>query len=173
VTFSEDAERPEDAEARGLAMLADAGTAIRAGVAREVPRWVPREVTRILDAWGRADSTAREHALSDARRAGEDAAARVGAALDELLAADPAEQRSTPLEVVRTVYREPTEVLRAVGVPAIVRDEFDERAWPDDVYGLVPRTLGDLGDEDLAPLLLVWGTAKATVLRARAGRKAP
>jgi hypothetical protein len=166
-------ERPEDAEARGLAMLAEASTAIRAGVAREVPAWVVREVIRILDAWGRADAPTRDRALTDARRAGDAAATRVGARLDELVAADPADQRSTPLEVVRTVYQEPTEILRAAGVPAIVRDEFDERAWPDDVYGLVPRTLGDLGDDDLAPLLLVWGTAKAKVLRARAARKAP
>jgi hypothetical protein len=166
-------ELPEDAEARGLSMLAEASTAIRAGVAREVPAWVVREVIRILDAWGRADAPSRERALTDARRAGDAAATRVGARLDELVAADPADQRSTPLEVVRTFYREPTEILRAAGVPGIVRDEFDERAWPDDVYGLVPRTLGDLGDDDLAPLLLVWGTAKATVLRARVARNTP
>jgi hypothetical protein len=173
VSAADASERPEDAEARGLSMLAEASTAIRAGVAREVPAWVVREVIRILDAWGRADAPTRDRALTDARRAGDAAATRVGARLDELVAADPADQRSTPLEVVRTVYREPTEILRAAGVPAIVRDEFDERAWPDDVYGLVPRTLGDLGDDDLAPLLLVWGTAKAKVLRARAARKAP
>jgi len=34
-------------------------------------------------------------------------------------------------------------------------------------YGLVPRTLGDLGDPELAPLHLAWGMAKATVIRAR------
>lgn len=171
--MSDPTEPPEDAEARGLAMLADASTAIRTGVDREVPGWVVRAVTRLLDAWGRADATTRERALTDAGGAGTAAAARVGNELDALLSADPADQRSTPLEVVRTVYREPTAVLRAAGVPAIVRDEFDERAWPDDVYGLVPRTLGDLGDDDLAPLLLVWGTAKAMVLRARAARNTP
>ncbi len=154
-------------------MLAEASTAIRSGVAREVPGWVEREVTRVLEAWGRADDASRERARAETVTAGAAAASRVGAALADLLDADPADQQSTPLEVVRTVYREPTEILRAAGVPPIVRDEFDERAWPNDDYGLVPRTLGDLGDEDLAPLLLVWGTAKATVLRARAARKAP
>jgi len=170
---TEDKESPEDAEARGLAMLADASAAIRTGVAREVPGWAVREVTRILDAWGRADPPTRAHALNDAEAAGRAAATRVDAELEALLTADPADQRSTPLEVARSVYREPTEVLHAAGVPSIVRDEFDERAWPDDDYGLVPRTLGDLGDDDLAPLLLVWGTAKATVLRARAARNTP
>jgi hypothetical protein len=173
VSDREGAEAPEDAEARGLAMLADASAAIRSGVAREVPGWVVRQVTRVLDAWGRADAPTRERALTDADAAGRAAATRVGAELEALLTADPADQRSTPLEVARTAYREPTGVLRAAGVPAVVRDEFDERAWPDDVYGLVPRTLGDLGDDDLAPLLLVWGTAKATVLRARAARNRP
>ena len=84
-------------------------------------------------------------------------------------AADPAAQGATPLEIVRSAYREPTAVLEAAGVPPVERDGFDERAWPDDRYGLVPRTLGDLGDPDLAPLMLAWGMAKAAVLRARAG----
>jgi hypothetical protein len=53
-----------------------------------------------------------------------------------------------------------------------VRDEFAERAWPDDDYGLVPDTLADLGDDDLAPLHLAWGVAKATVVRARRARAA-
>jgi hypothetical protein len=73
------------------------------------------------------------------------------------------------LEVVRTAVREPTGVLERAGVPPVVRDTFDERSWPDDRYGLVPRTLGDLGDPDLGPLQLAWGLAKAKVLRARAG----
>jgi len=71
------------------------------------------------------------------------------------------------LEIVRTAVREPTDVLRAAGVPPVMRDAFDERAWPDDRYGLTPSTLGDLGDPDLAPLQLAWGLAKAKVLRAR------
>ena len=72
---------------------------------------------------------------------------------------------------VRTAYREPTAILRAAGVPPVRRDEFEERTLPDDRYGLAVRSLGDLGDEDLAPLLLAWGIGKATVVRAR--RAAP
>ena len=74
---------------------------------------------------------------------------------------------STPLEIVRRAYREPTAVLAAAGVAPVERDEFAERAWPDDTYGLVVHGLGDLGDEDLAPLQMAWGLAKAKVLRAR------
>ena len=87
-----------------------------------------------------------------------------------MFALDPAAQTATPLEIVRSAYREPTAVLVSAGVPAVERDGFDERAWPDDRYGLVPHTLGDLGDPDLAPLMLAWGMAKAAVLRARAER---
>ena len=93
----------------------------------------------------------------------------MSAALSALFDLDVEEQRATPLEVVRTAYREPTALLHEVGVPPVVRDAFDERAWPDDVYGLVPRTLGDLGDEHLGPLHLAWGLAKAAVVRERRG----
>jgi hypothetical protein len=163
-----DEELGPDAEADGLARLRETGHAIAIGVARELPRWSVAQVTRILDAWGQADASTRAGAEADARAAGDAAAARVDTELRALLAADPSAQRSTPLEIVRSAYREPTAVLVAVGVPPVTRDAFDERAHPDDRYDLVPRTLGDLGDPDLAPLHLAWGLAKATVLRARA-----
>jgi hypothetical protein len=159
---------PEAVEARGQAMLAETGAAIVAGVAREAPRWVTASVERLLDAWGRADDTTRARATEAAGPAGQRAARRVGERLTALLATDPSAQRETPLEIVRTLYEEPTAILIAAGVPAVVRDAFDERAWPEDRYDLVPRTLGDLGDPDLGPLHLAWGMAKATVLRARA-----
>jgi hypothetical protein len=149
-------------------MLAEAGDAIVAGVERELPAWVRRQAERILDAWGRVSGHERANVERAAAVAGGVAARRVVDALRVLFAADVSEQRATPLEIVRTAYREPTAVLAAAGVPPVERDAFDERAWPDDRYGLVPRTLGDLG-EDLAPLQLVWGMAKSRALRARAG----
>jgi hypothetical protein len=160
-------EAARDDEARALARLEETGAAIVAGVERQVPGWAAAQVERLLEAWGRAPADARMRAEAQSAEAGAAAARRIVAELRALFAVDPAQQQATPLEVVRTVYREPTAVLAAAGVPPIVRDEFDERAWPDDVYGLVPRTLGDLGDPELAPLHLAWGMAKATVLRAR------
>jgi hypothetical protein len=157
---------PED-EARALARLKETGAAIVGGVERQVPGWVQTQVGRLLDAWGRAPAEARVRAAAQSVEAGTGAARRIVDQLRALFAVDPTRQQATPLEIVRTVYREPTAVLATAGVPPIVRDEFDERAWPDDVYGLVPRTLGDLGDPDLAPLHLAWGMAKATVIRAR------
>lgn len=159
---------PEAVEARGLALLAETGAAIVDAVAREAPGWVIASVVRLLGAWGRADDATRARAIEAAGPAGAAAAGRVCGTLGELLATDPSEQRSTALEIVRTLYREPTEILVAAGLPPVVRDPFDERSWPEDRYDLVPRTLGDLGDPDLGPLHLAWGMAKAQVLRARA-----
>ena len=119
----------------------------------------------LLDAWGRLEPDARRDVVGQARRAGEQAADRVAAELRMLFAQPPVHQRITPLEVVRSAYREPTAVLVTAGVPDVVRDDFDERAWPDDRYGMVPRTLADLGDDDLGPLQLAWGMAKAAALR--------
>jgi hypothetical protein len=156
-----------DEERRGLALLQEASDAIVDGVERELPGWVERSVTFILDAWDRSPADVRARAERDAVDAGSAATARVVAELRGLFALDPEEQRSTPLEIVRRAYREPTAVLAAAGVPTVERDDFAERAWPDDRYGLVVHGLGDLGDADLAPLQMAWGLAKAKVVRAR------
>jgi hypothetical protein len=102
-----------------------------------------------------------------ARTAGVQASERIAAELEALFALDPDDQRWTPFQVIRTVHRDLTPVLREAGVPPVVRDEFAERALPDDDYGLAPDTLADFGDDDLAPLHLAWGVAKATVHKAR------
>jgi hypothetical protein len=129
--------------------------------------WVVASVTRIVDAWGRLDPPTYSRALAAAEAAAGPATARVVAELRALFALDAAAQRTTPLQIVRGLAAAPTAVLRAAGVPGVERDAFDERAFPDDDYDLVPRTLGDLGDPDLAPMLLAWGLAKAAVLRDR------
>ena len=142
--------------------------AILAGVAAQMPRWVIGEVARIVDAWGRLDAAELARSEREARAAGVTAARRVGDELEALFALDPTVMAATPLEVVRTAVREPTAVLIALGIPAVDRDEFSSRSWPDDAFGLTPAALGDLGDPDLAPLQLAWGLAKAAVLRADA-----
>lgn len=154
-------------EQRGLALLQEASDAIVLGVERDLPGWVERSVTRILDAWGRTPAEARAQAERASVDAGRAATARVAAELRDLFALDPSEQRATPLEIVRSAHREPTVVLAELGIPPVERDDFAERAWPDDVYGLVPHGLAELGVGDLAALQMAWGMAKAKVLRAR------
>jgi hypothetical protein len=154
------------------AVLAAAGDAIVAGVEQAGPDWAVRQVDRILDAWGRLAPDRRPAVRDDAARAGRAASVRVGAALRNLLAREPTEQTATPLEIVRTLVVEPTAVLQALGVPPVVRDPFDERSHPEDRYDLSPRTLTDL-DPALGPELLVWGVAKAKVVRAAGQRGRP
>ena len=105
-----------DAEAAGLALMEEAGIAITAGVDRLAAAWVVRVVTEVVDAWGRLDEGTRTDTLARARAAGEDAATRVGAELRTLFATDPARQRTTPLEIVRSLRFEATAVLDAAGL---------------------------------------------------------
>lgn len=158
------------AEAAGNALMADGAARLIDGIDRLGAAWVVRAVTGILDAWGRLDADARATALDRAEVAAAAAATRVESELDQLFALDPAGQPATPLEIIRSLQREATEVLRAAAVPEVVRDEFETRAFPDDVYGIVLKTPAELGDDELGGALLGWGLGKAKVLRARADR---
>ena len=153
-------------EATALVLLGEASDALIEGVRTALPAWAARSADFLLSAWDGLDADRRGEVRSAAREAGERAAERIAAELAELLALDPAEQRATPAEIIRSAVAEPTEVLAAAGLPDVVRDPFDERAWPDDRFGLVPRTLRDL-DPDLAAVHFAWGIAKTAVLRAR------
>ena len=154
-------------EATALVLLGEASAALIEGARTALPAWAARSADYLLSAWDGLDADRRGEVRSAAREAGERAARRVAGELADLLALDPAEQRATPAEIIRSAVAEPTEVLAAAGMPDVVRDPFDERAWPDDRFGLVPRTLRDL-DPDLAAVHFAWGIAKAAVLRARA-----
>ena len=143
------------------------GDEMVAGVALTLPGWVERAVERIIDAWGRLDETTAADARVQARVAGVATSARVVGELEELFGTDVDDQRSTPLNIVRSAHREPTALLARLGIPGVVRDAFDERLHPDDDYDLAPRGLADLGDSDLGAVLVAWGITKAKVLRAR------
>jgi hypothetical protein len=115
-----------------------------------LPSWVERSVTRLMTAWkGTVDDSTRRAAAE----AGRQAAAEVGPAVRELLAADIDDQRTTPLSLLRGAVRYPTAVLEVAG-------EQQERLFPDDVYDLAPATFADV-DPALAEVGLAWGAAKA------------
>lgn len=136
------------------------------GVARALPGWAAREVTRLGTAWGAWAPDFMAEVVRAAEAAGRIAAERVAGELRALFVLDPAEQRATPLQIIRTAVREPGQVLAAAGLPGVVRDDFAVASWPDDEYDLVPKNLRDL-DVDLAAVHFAWGKAKADVLRAR------
>jgi hypothetical protein len=140
------------------ANLAAYGEALADAIDGVLGAWVVRCVERrVRDFFGTDPSDATLHA---AREAGERARAEIGRSVRALLASDIDDQRSNPLAVVRTAVRYPTEVLRAAGVPPVVRDEFDERAFPDDAYALTPASFADI-DPSLHEPGLLWGAAKA------------
>jgi hypothetical protein len=148
-------------------LMVDGARSLISGVERLGAEWVARAVAGVVDAWGRLDDAARATTLAEARVAGPRAASRVAGELRALFALDAAAQRATPLQIIRSLRREATQVLAAAGIPPVERDPYDERAFPDDVYGIVPKSVVDLGDEDLGGALLAWGVGKARVLRER------
>jgi len=150
-----------------LERLRTAQDRIMVGVETHLPVWTETQVIRILDAWGRLDPDAYRTAITEVQDLGVTVTVRVVGELRALFALDVADQRATPVQIVRSSYREPTGVLAALGIPGVVRDAFDERVEPADIYGLSPQSLADLGDFELAPALAVWGIAKSRLLRAR------
>jgi hypothetical protein len=133
------------------------------GVERVLPSWVEREVERLSSAYhGRVDDDIARQAAEAGRRAQEEVGPRVRALLER--AVD--EQRTNPLAIIREAVVYPTAVLRAAGVPPVVRDEMAEEHFPDDDYDLTPTRFADL-DPDLHEPGLRWGAAKAFVFKER------
>jgi hypothetical protein len=148
------------------AVLAAAGAALGDGVVAALPAWVERSVRDLLVAFhGSADPAA----MAQAREAGRRAVEEVEPELRRLLAADVDRQWANPLALVRRAVRFPTAVLAAAGVPPVVREDYDEAHFPDDVYGLAPRTFAEL-DPGLHDLGILWGAVKARSHLARHGR---
>lgn len=137
-------------------MLASYAEALADEVQRSLPGWVRAAVAARL---GGAVPPRTEDAVV---AAGAAAAEDVGGRVRELLALDIDEQWTNPLTLIRTAARYPTEVLRAAGAPEVDRDPQARRFHPDDVYGLIPTSFGDLGS-DAHDLGLSWGAAKAHV----------
>jgi hypothetical protein len=143
-----------------LAAIADA---LADGIEAALPGWVERSVLRLAEAYaGVAGPDVRAAATAAGRRAAEE----VGAEVRALLQTDVDRQPANPLAVLRRAVRFPAEVLRSAGVPPVVRSAFDERAFPDDDYGLTPATWSDI-DPALHERGLVWGAAKAHVVLSR------
>lgn len=163
-------------EHQALERLIELGEALALGVEATIPSWALGKVEAIVEAWGGTEPDpispgVRAEILDQARAAGAVAARRVGGELRRLLRADPAEQRLTPLELLRGAHLEVTSVLANAGVPSVARDPFAARAFPEDRYAMAPRTFSDIGEGELPSLHLAWGVAKATALGARRMRK--
>jgi hypothetical protein len=150
---------PADAAAlaRHAAALADA-------LVGALPGWVERSIADRYRQW-RGDAPPGA-VLAAGRAAAAAAVVDVEAPLRELLAQDPDAQRANPLAIVRRAVTRPTEVLRAAGVPPVLRDAQAERLFPDDTYDLTPGAFADV-DPAAHELGITWGAAKAHVILAR------
>ena len=142
----------------------EAATLLADGIIAALPGWVERCISSACE---RAGATAPE-LRAPARAAGLQCAVEIGSPLRDLLATDVDEQQSTPLSVLRSAVRFPTQVLAAGGVPAPDRDDFDASRFPDDPYGLTPASFADI-DPALGPIGIAWGAAKAFEVLQRRG----
>lgn len=144
-------------------LLASHAAVLADGIDRALGPWVVRSVVTVADAWqpGLGRTLEAEAAAAAAR-----ARAEVGPQVRALLAADVDDQTTGPLALLRGAVVYPTAVLLGAGVPAVVRDEFAERTFPEDRYGLAVAAFADL-DPSLHDAGLVWGAAKAHVILAR------
>ena len=146
------------------AALAAHATALADAVVAALPGWVERSVAERFRAWRGEDPPG--EVVAAGRVAGASAVGDVEGPLRDLLAQDPDEQRANPLAIVRRAVVRPTGVLRAAGVPPVVRDAHAARLFPDDDYDLAPGAFADL-DPALHEPGIVWGAAKAHVVLRR------
>ena len=86
--------------------------------------------------------------------------------LRELLELDAEQQRTNPLAVLRAATAPIGRFLASVGATPVERDEFGQRSFPDDVYGLAPATWADI-DASLLEPGIEWGAWKAATIIGR------
>ena len=145
--------------ASDLSALSGYAMALADGVALAIGPWVERCVRVTCENSGvMLTGKLRQQAIE----AGAEATAQIAPQVRDLLALDIDEQRVGPLELVRSAVRWPTAVLRAAGIPEVVRDESARSMFPEDVYDLTPGSFRDI-DPALHEPGLVWGAAKAHV----------
>lgn len=144
-----------------LARMVDISEQLVTAIRDAVPGWIVAAVTARLDG---VDAAAGRIALERAVAVGPGAAETLAAQIAALLALPIDQQPTTPLALMRTVAVHPTELLVEAGARPVARDPFEQRANPDDVFGVAPATWGDLGDEVLAAGMQ-WGAAKAYLHR--------
>ena len=142
------------------AALAEKAAALADGIEAAVRPWLVAAVVQ----------RAGEGARPAAEQVADSTAAEVVPRVRELLAADIDEPATTPLALLRSAVGPANALLTEQGVPPAERDEFAERAFPDDVHGLAPAAFEDVAPELRGPGI-EWGAAKAYVHLKR--RRAP
>jgi hypothetical protein len=134
------------------ARLAEIAGELAALLERSVPDWLRRCASAVVPdlAPGPLDATV---------------AATMDVLVPELrrvLSADVDAGAGSPLAAIRAATGGVTQLLVDQGATAPPRDEFDVRAFPDDLFGFGPAAFADI-DPTLHEPGLVWGAARAHV----------
>lgn len=145
------------------ARFAEISAALVAAVEQAVPAWIERLIVGRVQQWSGHVSP---EVVATAATAGTAASADVVPRMQALVETDLDDQRTNPLSLLRDTTRFAHDVLADLGVPAVARDQFSTRSFPDDSYGLVPAAWEDV-DPALHELGLAWGAAKAFLFKAR------
>lgn len=163
---------PDAAGARSLAddenKLAEYASALADGIDAELDDWIRQAIASRVSSSAGADAV---EGLTSAAIA--DARADVVPRVRTLLATDIADQRTGPLDILRSGVRHITAALDALGAPRRPRGDFEQRAFPDDHFDLSPASFADVAPSLHEPGLM-WGAAKAHVhLRRREASAEP
>lgn len=121
--------------------------------------WLCASFDRVVEVQGMAgavDAVGRERAVDEAF-------AELVGNVRELLSLEAWEQRRNPLDLVRECTGSLSRELARIGARPVKRDEFEERSFPGDVFGLCPATWNDV-HPDLHDVGLVWGAWKAATI---------
>lgn len=156
---ADDGER-DNASAQDERRFVEYSVALADAIDAALPGWVIRSVN------DRAPIPLDPVLAQAAADAGQRCQVEIASRIRQLLLTDLDEQRSTPLAMLRSATSYATGVLHDAGVAPVLRDEFDERAFPADVYALSPASFADV-DEALGEPGLIWGAAKAHIHLAR------
>lgn len=129
---------------------------------RVVPQWVERLIQKHCDELMVSELKEGDRVSSVVARVGNE----VHTNLRNLLLLDVLEQRTNPLAIFRQATRLISELLKTTGCAPVMRDEFDERSFPDDIFGLSPATWVDI-DETMVEPGIEWGAWKAASIMMR------
>jgi hypothetical protein len=134
------------------ARLADIAAELDAALRAHVPRWLTRRALALAPAIDRA-------VVDDAVTA---TMSELAPRLTRVLTADVDAGAGSPLATIRGAIGRLSAVLVEMGAQPVQRDEFDVRAFPDDVFALGPASFAEI-DEALQEPGLLWGAARAHV----------
>lgn len=129
---------------------------------RVVPHWVERLIQKHCDEHMVSGLMVGDHVSSVVAEVG----CEVHTNLRDLFLLDVLEQRTNPLAIFRQATRTISELLKTTGCAPVMRDEFDERSFPDDIFGLSPASWVDI-DETMVEPGIEWGAWKAASIMMR------